>query len=65
MSDLSILWVCLVAMVLLAAVTIFALCAKGHVKAGGKIGPGSFFIDASEKQKDRRKRIFSFRGRER
>lgn len=44
--------VCLVAMILLAAVICFALYAKGSVKAGGKIGPGAFFIEASEKRRE-------------
>jgi hypothetical protein len=37
--------------IIFAAVICFALYVKGNVRAGGKIGPGSFFIQAEEKQK--------------
>jgi hypothetical protein len=44
--------VCLVAMMLIAAVVTVALLLKGNVRAGGKIGPGSFFIETTEKRRD-------------
>jgi uncharacterized membrane protein len=36
-----------VGMILLASVIMFALARKANVKAGGQIGGGSFFIEAT------------------
>lgn len=42
---------CLVGMILFASVVCFALYYKGNVKAGGQFGHGSFFIEATEREK--------------
>lgn len=46
---MMILIVCLVGIVVIAAVIVYALSEKAYVKAGAQIGSGSFFIEASDK----------------
>ncbi len=43
--------VLLVAIVLFGGVLFFALHRKGDVKAGGTLGPGSFFIEVKDKKR--------------
>jgi hypothetical protein len=41
--------VCLVAILCVSGVLLYALRRKGEVRAGGKLGQGSFFIEAKDR----------------
>jgi hypothetical protein len=49
--ELSVAFVLIVAMVLLAGIVVLALCLKGKVRASGQFRGGSFSLEAEERRR--------------
>jgi preprotein translocase subunit SecG len=52
--DMTTAVVCVVAIISISGLIVLALLRKGDVKAGGKLGDSSFFIEAKDRKGSRR-----------